>query len=43
MTETRNILIVVAHPEPKSFNHAMADAAATALRGAITRRCSGSP
>lgn len=34
MTETRNILIVVAHPEPKSFNHAMADAAATALRGA---------
>lgn len=34
MAERRNILIVVAHPEPKSFNHAMADAAAAALRRA---------
>nr|WP_325252101.1 NAD(P)H-dependent oxidoreductase [Amylibacter sp.] len=34
MEETRNILIVVAHPEPKSFTHAMADAAAQALRQA---------
>lgn len=30
----RNVLIVVAHPEPKSFNHAMAGAAAEALRKA---------
>lgn len=34
MTEKRNVLIVVAHPEPKSFNHAMAHAAAAALREA---------
>ncbi|ASM75125.1 MULTISPECIES: NAD(P)H-dependent oxidoreductase [Roseobacteraceae] len=32
MTNSRNILIVVAHPEPKSFNHAMADAAAQSLK-----------
>jgi NAD(P)H dehydrogenase (quinone) len=31
MTERRNILIVVAHPEPTSFNHAMTQAAAQAL------------
>lgn len=34
MTERRHILVVVAHPEPQSFNHAMADAAAQALRQA---------
>ena len=34
MTDPRNILIVVAHPEPKSFNHAMANAAAQALKQA---------
>lgn len=34
MTWRRNVLIVVAHPEPKSFNHAMAHAAAEALRQA---------
>jgi NAD(P)H dehydrogenase (quinone) len=32
MAATRNVLIVVAHPEPLSFNHAMAEAAAQALR-----------
>lgn len=31
MTDLRNVLIVVAHPEPRSFNHAMAEAAAQAL------------
>ncbi|MGB3247447.1 MAG: NAD(P)H-dependent oxidoreductase, partial [Sulfitobacter sp.] len=31
MTYQRNVLIVVAHPEPTSFNHAMAGAAALAL------------
>jgi len=30
----RNVLIVVAHPEPTSFNHALANAAAAALRDA---------
>lgn len=34
MTNPRNVLIVVAHPEPGSFNHAMAGAAAGALRQA---------
>lgn len=34
MAESRNILIVLAHPEPKSFNHAMANAAAQSLRKA---------
>jgi NAD(P)H dehydrogenase (quinone) len=34
MPETRNILIVVAHPEPKSFNHALANHTADALRAA---------
>lgn len=34
MPETRNILIVVAHPEPKSFNHALANHTAAALREA---------
>lgn len=34
MSDCRNVLIVVAHPEPTSFNHALASAAATALRGA---------
>lgn len=34
MTEKRNVLIVVAHPDGASFNHAMANAAAEALRGA---------
>ena len=33
MDAHRNILIVVAHPDPKSFNHAMARHAATALEG----------
>lgn len=34
MTEKRTILIVVAHPDAASFNHAMAHAAADALREA---------
>lgn len=34
MVEQRNILMVVAHPEPSSFNHAMAKAAAETLRQA---------
>lgn len=34
MADAKNVLIVVAHPEPTSFNHAMANAAAEALRGA---------
>ena len=34
MTDTRNVLIVVAHPEPRSFNHAMAEAAAHSLEQA---------
>ncbi|MCP1198321.1 NAD(P)H-dependent oxidoreductase [Notoacmeibacter sp. MSK16QG-6] len=34
MTAQRNILIVVAHPEAKSFNHAMAHAAARTLQEA---------
>lgn len=34
MSDPRNVLIVVAHPEPTSFNHALANAAATALRDA---------
>lgn len=34
MSENRNILIVVAHPEPTSFNHALAHAAAATLREA---------
>lgn len=34
MSDRRNVLIVVAHPEPTSFNHALANAAATALREA---------
>lgn len=34
MPDKRNVLIVVAHPEPKSFNHAMAYGAAEALRAA---------
>lgn len=34
MAEPKNVLIVVAHPEPTSFNHAMAQAAADALRRA---------
>lgn len=34
MADPRNVLIVVAHPEPTSFNHAMAQAAAQALRQA---------
>lgn len=33
MTLSRNVLIVVAHPEPASFNHALANTAAAALRG----------
>lgn len=32
MTDPRNVLIVVAHPDAASFNHAMAHAAADALR-----------
>lgn len=32
MADQRNILIVVAHPEPASFNHALARGAAEALR-----------
>ena len=32
MTDRRNVLIVVAHPDPASFNHALANAAAEALR-----------
>lgn len=32
MREQRHILIVVAHPAPSSFNHALANAAAQALR-----------
>lgn len=32
MADPRNILIVVAHPEPASFNHALAQGAAEALR-----------
>ena len=31
-SQARNVLIVVAHPEPTSFNHALTDAAARALR-----------
>lgn len=34
MTVTRNVLIVLAHPDAASFNHALAGAAATALRRA---------
>lgn len=34
MTQPRNILIVIAHPEPASFSHAMAGAAAGAARAA---------
>jgi NAD(P)H dehydrogenase (quinone) len=34
MTDKRNVLIVVAHPDTASFNHAMAGAAADALRAA---------
>lgn len=34
MSHIRNVLIVVAHPEPTSFNHALARAAADALKGA---------
>ncbi|MDK3018622.1 NAD(P)H-dependent oxidoreductase [Pseudodonghicola flavimaris] len=34
MSEARNILIVVAHPEPQSFNHALARHAADRLRAA---------
>ncbi|MDD9709752.1 NAD(P)H-dependent oxidoreductase [Seohaeicola sp. SP36] len=34
MATSRNVLIVVAHPERSSFNHAMAQAAASALREA---------
>lgn len=34
MSDTRTVLIVVAHPDPTSFNHALAQAAATALRAA---------
>lgn len=34
MTQPRNILIVIAHPEARSFSHAMAQAAATAARAA---------
>ncbi|PWE29869.1 flavodoxin family protein [Maritimibacter sp. 55A14] len=32
MSDTRNVLIVVAHPDPHSFNHALALGAADALR-----------
>ncbi|WP_407493011.1 NAD(P)H-dependent oxidoreductase [Pseudooceanicola sp. MF1-13] len=34
MTDRRNVLIVLAHPDPASFNHALAHAAAHALRAA---------
>ncbi len=34
MTQKRNVLIVVAHPDAASFNHALAGAAADALRHA---------
>jgi NAD(P)H dehydrogenase (quinone) len=34
MTDRRTVLIVVAHPEPTSFNHALAHGAAEALRRA---------
>ncbi|GHG79641.1 NAD(P)H-dependent oxidoreductase [Pseudodonghicola xiamenensis] len=34
MSDPRNVLIVVAHPDPGSFNHALADGAAEALRAA---------
>lgn len=34
MSDPRHILIVVAHPEPQSFNHALAGAMAAGLRGA---------